>query len=245
MVVAPEASSAPSVIISSNLRHSYGEGELRTQILHGLNFEVRAGEVTLLVGPSGSGKSTLLTLIGALRSVEDGSLRVLGRELNGANEGQRVGIRRRIGFIFQSHNLVSSLTVLQNVSLLLQLCEPDPRRRTERACGLLESVGLSHRLHHFPEELSGGQRQRVAIARALAPEPELVLADEPTASLDSQSGQDVVELLGDLCRRRGSAVLLVTHDLRLLKDADRIWRIEDGRVSPWQPDAATPASVPH
>jgi putative ABC transport system ATP-binding protein len=237
--------STDSVIVTSDLRHSYGEGELRTQILHGLNFDVKAGEVTLLVGPSGSGKSTLLTLIGALRSVEEGSLKVLGQELNGSDEWQRVEIRRRIGFIFQSHNLVSSLTVLQNVVLLLQLCEPDPRRRTERACNLLEAVGLSHRLHHYPDELSGGQRQRVAIARALAPEPELVLADEPTASLDSQSGQDVVELLGDLCRRRRSAVLLVTHDLRLLKDADRIWRIEDGRVNPWEPDVATLSASQH
>jgi putative ABC transport system ATP-binding protein len=216
---------------------------LRTEILHGLNLQVEAGEVTLLVGPSGSGKSTLLTLIGALRSVEEGSLKVLGEELRGADEQKRVEIRRRIGFIFQSHNLVSSLTVLQNVQLLLQLKEPNISRRIERASALLDAVGLSHRLHHYPEELSGGQRQRVAIARALAPEPELVLADEPTASLDSQSGQDVVELLGDLCRRRGSAVLLVTHDLRLLKDADRIWRIEDGQVHRWQPDAASPAGA--
>ena len=190
--------------------------------------------MTLLVGPSGSGKSTLLTLVGALRSVEEGSLQVLGQELKGAGERQRVAIRRRIGFIFQSHNLVSSLTVLQNVQLLLQLSEPNPQRREARACDLLEAVGLSHRLHHYPEELSGGQRQRVAIARALAPQPELILADEPTASLDSQSGQDVVELLGELCRNRGSAVLLVTHDLRLLKEADRIWQIEDGKVEPWQ-----------
>jgi putative ABC transport system ATP-binding protein len=227
------------VIATENLRHAFGEGELRTEILHGLNLQVEAGEVTLLVGPSGSGKSTLLTLIGALRSVEEGSLKVLGEELSGSSEQQRVAIRRRIGFIFQSHNLVSSLTVLQNVQLLLQLKEPNPSLRVERASALLDAVGLSHRLNHYPDELSGGQRQRVAIARALAPEPELVLADEPTASLDSQSGQDVVELLGDLCRRRGSAVLLVTHDLRLLKDADRIWRIEDGLVNRWQPDAAS------
>lgn len=228
------ASQLQPVIVSRELRHHYGEGELRSEILHGLNFEVHAGEVTLLVGPSGSGKSTLLTLVGALRSVEEGSLQVLGQELKGAGERQRVAIRRRIGFIFQSHNLVSSLTVLQNVQLLLQLSEPNPHRREARACDLLEAVGLSHRLHHYPEELSGGQRQRVAIARALAPQPELILADEPTASLDSQSGQDVVELLGELCRNRGSAVLLVTHDLRLLKEADRIWQIEDGKVEPWQ-----------
>ncbi|QNI86321.1 ABC exporter ATP-binding subunit/ DevA type [Synechococcus sp. PROS-7-1] len=221
------------VIRTENLCHSYGKGELRTQILHDLTFDVRRGEITLLVGPSGSGKSTLLTLIGALRSVEEGSIQVLGQELNGADETVLMQTRRRIGFIFQSHNLVSSLTVLQNVQILLQLTEPQPQKRRDKAVALLEAVGLSHRLHHFPEELSGGQRQRVAIARALAPEPELVLADEPTASLDSRSGQDVVELLGNLCRDRGSAVLLVTHDLRLLNDADRIWAIEDGRVKAW------------
>ena len=221
------------VIRTENLCHSYGQGELRTEILHNLNFEVYSGEITLLVGPSGSGKSTLLTLLGALRSVEEGSIQVLGQELKGANEEVLMQTRRRIGFIFQSHNLVSSLTVLQNVQILLQLTEADPELRREKACDLLEAVGLSHRLHHYPDELSGGQRQRVAIARALAPEPELILADEPTASLDSRSGQDVVELLGHLSRKRGSAVLLVTHDLRLLKDADRIWAIEDGSIHPW------------
>lgn len=226
------------VIIANGLTHSYGEGELKNEILHQLDFKVLAKEVTLLVGPSGSGKSTLLTLIGALRSVETGSLHVLGRQLYGASENELMAIRRRIGFIFQSHNLVASLTVLQNVQLLLQLAEPDPKLRQERAKAMLDAVGLSERLHHFPDELSGGQRQRVAIARALAPEPDLVLADEPTASLDSKSGQDVVELLGDLCRRRSSAVLLVTHDLRLLKDADRIWGIEDGRIHPWEEEEA-------
>jgi putative ABC transport system ATP-binding protein len=230
--------SPSDVIVANGLTHSYGEGELKNEILHQLDFRVLAKEVTLLVGPSGSGKSTLLTLIGALRSVETGSLHVLGRQLLGASEKDLMAIRRRIGFIFQSHNLVASLTVLQNVQLLLQLAEPDPKLRQERAKSMLNAVGLSERLHHFPDELSGGQRQRVAIARALAPEPDLVLADEPTASLDSKSGQDVVELLGDLCRRRSSAVLLVTHDLRLLKDADRIWGIEDGRIHPWEEEEA-------
>lgn len=230
--------SPSDVIVANGLTHSYGEGELKNEILHQLDFRVLAKEVTLLVGPSGSGKSTLLTLIGALRSVEMGSLHVLGRQLLGASEKDLMAIRRRIGFIFQSHNLVASLTVLQNVQLLLQLAEPDPKLRQERAKSMLNAVGLSERLHHFPDELSGGQRQRVAIARALAPEPDLVLADEPTASLDSKSGQDVVELLGDLCRRRSSAVLLVTHDLRLLKDADRIWGIEDGRIHPWEEEEA-------
>lgn len=228
------------IIESRGLCHSYGEGSLRSQILHELDFHVRAGDITLLVGPSGSGKSTLLTLIGALRSVESGSLQVLGAELNGADEQARMAIRRRIGFIFQSHNLVQSLTVLQNVQLLLQLKYNSKATRLEKATDLLSAVGLEHRLHHYPDELSGGQRQRVAIARALAPEPELILADEPTASLDSQSGQDVVERLGKLCRESGSAVLMVTHDLRLLKDADRIWKIEDGRVSQWSDESQHP-----
>lgn len=219
-----------ATISAQDLRHSYGEGALKTEILHGLDFQVNAGEVTLLVGPSGSGKSTLLTLVGALRSVQTGSLKVLGTELNGTSEQARTDIRRRIGFIFQSHNLVPSLTVLQNVTLLLQLKNISPEQREEKAKELLDAVGLSHRLQNYPEELSGGQRQRVAIARALAPEPELILADEPTASLDSKSGQDVVEILGRLSREKGSSVLLVTHDLRLLKDADTIWEIDDGKV---------------
>ena len=219
-----------ATISAQDLRHSYGDGALKTEILHGLDFQINAGEVTLLVGPSGSGKSTLLTLVGALRSVQTGSLKVLGTELNGTSEQARTELRRRIGFIFQSHNLVPSLTVLQNVTLLLQLKDLSPAEREEKAKELLEAVGLSHRLQNYPEELSGGQRQRVAIARALAPEPELILADEPTASLDSKSGQDVVEILGRLSREKGSSVLLVTHDLRLLKDADTIWEIDDGKV---------------
>ena len=219
-----------ATISAQDLRHSYGDGALKTEILHGLDFQINAGEVTLLVGPSGSGKSTLLTLVGALRSVQTGSLKVLGTELNGTSEQARTELRRRIGFIFQSHNLVPSLTVLQNVTLLLQLKDLSPAEREEKAKELLEAVGLSHRLKNYPEELAGGQRQRVAIARALAPEPELILADEPTASLDSKSGQDVVEILGRLSREKGSSVLLVTHDLRLLKDADTIWEIDDGKV---------------
>jgi len=222
------------VIKARQLRQSYGKGDLKNEILHGLDFEAYAAEITLLVGPSGSGKSTLLTLVGALRSVQEGSLIVLGQELCGAAEWERIEIRRRIGFIFQSHNLLSSLNVLQNVCLVLQLSCPNPEEREEKARNLLKDVGLGNRLNHFPEQLSGGQRQRVAIARALAPKPELILADEPTASLDSQSGTEAMELLSHLCRTQGTAVLLVTHDVRLLKEADRIWKIEDGVINPWQ-----------
>lgn len=219
-----------NTISATGLRHSYGEGDLKTEILHGIDFEVRSGEITLLVGPSGSGKSTLLTLVGALRSIQEGQLRVLDTDLSSSNERERTELRRRIGFIFQSHNLVSSLTVMQNVQLLLQLKYESVEERKEAAHSLLKAVGLTHRLNNYPEELSGGQRQRVAIARALAPGPDLILADEPTASLDSKAGQDVVEILGELSRKKGSSVLLVTHDLRLLKDADTIWEISDGQV---------------
>jgi len=237
------ASHLPSSVISAQgLRHAYGEGSLRCEILHGLNIEVLSGEITLLVGPSGSGKSTLLTLVGALRSVQQGSLKVLNIDLTQANELARVMLRRRIGFIFQNHNLVASLTALQNVALVLQLCEDNPEIRISKATDMLKAVGLEKRLHAYPNELSGGQKQRVAVARALAPEPELVLADEPTASLDSQAGKEVVNLLGKLCRERSSAVLLVTHDLRLLDDADRVWKIDDGLVAPWE---SKPEPLPH
>jgi putative ABC transport system ATP-binding protein len=174
--------------------------------------------------------------------VQQGSLKVLNIDLTQANELARVMLRRRIGFIFQNHNLVASLTALQNVALVLQLCEDNPEIRISKATDMLKAVGLEKRLHAYPNELSGGQKQRVAVARALAPEPELVLADEPTASLDSQAGREVVNLLGKLCRERSSAVLLVTHDLRLLDDADRVWKIDDGLVAPWE---SKPEPLPH
>jgi len=214
------------------VNHYFGEGALRKQILFDVSTEIRAGEIVIVTGPSGSGKTTLLTLIGALRSVQEGSVRILGEELHNAG-GRVVGrVRKSIGYIFQAHNLLSALTAQQNVQMALYL-HPELSRAEirARAASMLEAVGLSERKHHFPSQLSGGQKQRVAIARALASRPRIILADEPTASLDKQSGRDVVTLMHDLAKGQGVTVLLVTHDNRILDVADRIIHLEDGRLS--------------
>jgi putative ABC transport system ATP-binding protein len=229
-------------IQARQLCFSFGQGELRKQILHSIDLDVQAGEVVLLTGPSGSGKTTLLSLIGALRSMQEGSLVVLGQELLGASYPQQVAIRRRIGFIFQAHNLLPFLTAQQNVELALEL-QPQmaPRQRMARALELLHLVGLGEKAGVYPGQLSGGQKQRVAIARALVGQPELLLADEPTASLDSQSGREVVALLDRLARQQHCAVLMVTHDTRVEDIADRVLHMEDGRILP--PIAQAPTRI--
>ncbi|MDB5372462.1 MAG: putative transport system ATP-binding protein [Belnapia sp.] len=213
--------------------YAYGTGELARPVLRGVDLVVGPGEIVLLTGPSGSGKTTLLTLIGALRAMQEGQCRVLGQDLAGAKEVQRVALRRRIGFIFQQHNLLGFLTARQNVAMALEL-DPasDEAGRLARAGRMLEQVGLGDRLHSKPAQLSGGQRQRVAVARALAGDPGLILADEPTAALDKQSGGEVVRLLRELAKQRGVPILLVTHDPRILDIADRIVAMEDGRILP-------------
>jgi putative ABC transport system ATP-binding protein len=220
-----------SIVSIKNLNHYFGQGELRRQILLDINLEIQSGEIVILSGPSGSGKTTLLTLIGGLRSVHEGSLKVFNQELQGANEEKLVQIRRHIGYIFQAHNLLNSLTALQNVQMSIQLHETvskaDARMKSET---ILKTVGLGDRLHYYPENLSGGQKQRVAIARALVCHPNLVLADEPTAALDSKSGRDVVNLMQQLVKQQGCAVLMVTHDHRVLDVADRIVQMEDGQL---------------
>ena len=212
--------------------HYYGSGDLRKQVLHDISIEIRSGEILILTGPSGSGKTTLLTLIGALRSAQEGSVRVLGQELRGASAARLESVRKQIGYIFQAHNLIDALTARQNVELSLYL-HPHRSRREARtkAQEVLEAVGLGDRVHHHPSQLSGGQRQRVAIARALASEPRILLADEPTASLDKKSGLAIVERMRGLARDLGVTVLLVTHDNRILDIADRIIHLEDGRLS--------------
>ncbi len=225
------ASSAPPIAIE-NVSHFYGKGELRKQILFDVSTEIRAGEIVIVTGPSGSGKTTLLTLIGALRSAQQGSLRVLGRELRGADARSLEAVRRRVGYIFQSHNLIDALTAVQNVSMSVLLDPAVSRAQAQaRAREMLEAVGLGDRAGQRPSQMSGGQRQRVAIARALAGRPEIILADEPTASLDKQSGREVVDRIHDLARNQGVTVLLVTHDNRILDVADRIIHLEDGRLS--------------
>jgi putative ABC transport system ATP-binding protein len=214
-----------------DVTYAYGEGELRRPVLRDVDLTVGEGEIVLLTGPSGSGKTTLLTLIGALRAMQEGSCRVLGQELQGASERDRVRLRRRIGFIFQHHNLLGFLTARQNVAMALeQDGTTTERARLARAGELLSAVGLAEHADKVPGRLSGGQRQRVSVARALAADPGLLLADEPTAALDRASGQEVVKLLRDLARSRGVPILLVTHDPRILDIADRIVAMEDGRI---------------
>jgi len=220
----------PLVVIDT-VNHYYGEGELRHQILFEVTAEINRGEIVILTGPSGSGKTTLLTLIGALRSVQEGSLKVLGRELRGATETDLVHVRKSIGYIFQAHNLIESLTACRNVQMALRL-QPDYSRSDARdkALAMLGAVGLGERADHYTHQLSGGQKQRVAIARALVNEPQIVLADEPTASLDKKSGRDVVDIMQKLAKEHHCTVFLVTHDNRILDIADRILDLEDGRL---------------
>ena len=222
---------APPAISARRVNFAFGEGDLQKQILFDVTFDVAVGEIVLLTGPSGSGKTTLLTLIGALRKVRDVELDVLNRPLHQASAEDLIAVRREIGFIFQQHNLLPFMTARQNVQLMFHLHPEvhvdESSRLTEE---LLTNVGLGHRLDYYPARLSGGQKQRVAIARALAASPRLILADEPTAALDSQSGRDVVNLLQELARNRGCPILMVTHDPRILDVADRIINMEDGRV---------------
>ena len=218
-------------IVLEHLDHFFGAGALRKQILHDVSVEIRSGEIVIVTGPSGSGKTTMLTLIGALRSAQQGSVRVLGQELRGATRRTLEGVRRDVGYIFQAHNLLDALTATQNVMMSLLLDRVPKREARERAREWLRAVGLGERLDHHPSQLSGGQRQRVAIARALAGSPRIVLADEPTASLDKQSGREVVDHMQTLARQQGVTVLLVTHDNRILDIADRIVHLEDGRLT--------------
>lgn len=214
------------------LSHFFGKGNLRKQILFDITTEIPAGEIVIVTGPSGSGKTTLLTLVGALRSAQQGSIRVLGEELQNARAATLEKVRRKIGFIFQQHNLLGALTALQNVELGLRAGQKiSSSGLKKRAEDMLTAVGLAERMHYRPEQLSGGQRQRVAIARALVAEPQILLADEPTASLDKESGREVVDRMKVLAKEHGTTILLVTHDNRILDIADRIVHLEDGRLS--------------
>jgi putative ABC transport system ATP-binding protein len=215
-----------------NLNHYFGEGQLRKQVLFDINLQINTGEVIILTGPSGSGKTTLLTLIGGLRSAQSGSLNILGRELVKASSSKLVQTRRSIGYIFQAHNLHKSLTALQNVRMGLELhAQYSVKQMLEKSSEMLELVGLGERINYYPDDLSGGQKQRVAIARALVSHPKIVLADEPTAALDSKSGRDVVNIMQKLAKDQGCTILMVTHDNRILDIADRIIHMEDGQLS--------------
>lgn len=228
----PISGSAPAQELAvkiRNLNYFYGQGELRKQVLFDINLDLPKGQIVIMTGPSGSGKTTLLSLIGALRTVQDGSLNVLGQEVVGLNAADLVKFRRNIGFIFQAHNLFESLTACQNVEMAIELWHTRPAKR-QRAIEILTQVGLANRIDYKPKSLSGGQNQRVAIARALVNQPALILADEPTAALDKQSGREVVLLMQKLAREQGRTILMVTHDNRILDVVDRIISMVDGRL---------------
>lgn len=220
-----------TIVEVRELNHWFGSGEVRKQALFDVNLTFKRGSFTVLMGPSGSGKTTVLTLIGCLRAVQDGSVRLLDHELNGAPQTQLVALRRRLGFIFQAHNLHESLTAAQNVMMGVQVhgAVPDDlaQRAADHALGL---VGLTDRKAYLPANMSGGQKQRVAVARALVSSPALVLADEPTAALDKDSAAEVVDLLKRMGEALGTTTVLVTHDNRILDRADRILTLEDGRI---------------
>lgn len=219
------------IVAVHGLNHWFGTGDARKQALHDIDMTLPQGSFTALMGPSGSGKTTLLTLVGCLRSVQDGSVRLMGRELHGAGAEDLTRLRQRLGFIFQAHNLHESLTALQNVMMGVPTRPGVPNDLTRQAAAhALGLVGLCDRIDYLPANLSGGQKQRVAVARALVGNPALVLADEPTAALDKDSAADVVDLLKRMGAARGTTTLLVTHDNRILDRADRILTLEDGRI---------------
>jgi putative ABC transport system ATP-binding protein len=217
----------PSISIT-HLNHYYGQGSLQKQVLFDITLQIERGEIIIMTGPSGSGKTTLLTLMGSLRSVQEGSLSILGQELRHASKAQMTLARRQIGYIFQAHNLLNFLTVYQNVEMALEIHDVTATEADTKIRAVLTAAGLAHRMDYYPTDLSGGQKQRVAIARALVSQPQIILADEPTAALDKKSGRDVVEMMEKLAREQGCTILLVTHDHRILDLADRIIYMEDG-----------------
>jgi putative ABC transport system ATP-binding protein len=236
-----------SAIAVRQLTKKYEEGATGTLALREVDLDVHAGELLMLMGPSGSGKTTLLSIMGCILTATSGSVRVAGREVVGLSEKQLPALRlEHIGFVFQGFNLFPTLTAGENVELMLDLKGISIAKAKKRAKELLEQVGLEEKYDSFPADLSGGQKQRVAIARALAGDPGIILADEPTAALDSHTGRNVMEMMSDLAHKRERAVVIVTHDSRVLRFADRIVRIEDGAVAPApEPEMVAPGLLTH
>ena len=224
---------AGAAIEVRGLEHFYGTGDARKQVLYDNHLVVHPGEIIIMTGQSGSGKTTLLTLIGTLRRVQQGQLWVLGQSLHDATASQIGQLRKRLGFIFQAHNLFSSLNAMQNVRMALEVqSQRSSRRQQNKQCReILEAVGLGDRMHYKPSRLSGGQKQRVAVARGLVHQPDILLADEPTAALDEESGRSVVSLFQQQARQRGTAIVIVTHDNRILDVADRIVKMDFGHIA--------------
>lgn len=210
----------------------YRTNDLTVTAVDTANIEVRAGEFAALVGPSGSGKTTMLAMLAALLSPSEGQVIIDGHDLSKMKENKRVAFRRqKIGFTFQSNNLVPYLTVQENVAMMLRLNGQYNREGQKRVASLLERLGLQDRLNNLPNQLSGGQKQRVAIARSLIHNPSLVLADEPTASLDTERAFQVVEIFADLIHEQNKAGIIVTHDLRMTRYVDKVIQMQDGKVA--------------
>ena len=227
------------VISLQNVNHWFGSGDSRKHALKDITLDIYPGQIVICTGPSGSGKTTLLTMLGGLRSCQDGSLRILGQELNGASKEQLADLRLNVGFIFQAHNLMMFLNARRNVRLSLELHDRFYDQDMDQlATAMLEKVGLGDRVDTMPANLSGGQRQRVAIARALVGQPKILLGDEPTAALDKESGRTVVELMQQLAREQQTTIIMVTHDNKILDVADRIIIVEDGRLATAEQEAA-------
>jgi len=220
-----------AVLEASALEHTYGSGDAMVHAVRGIELTVEAGERLLLMGPSGSGKTTLLSMLGGLLSPSRGNVRLAGEDIYAQDERSRARLRLgRMGFVFQSFNLLSALTARENVEVPARLAGQGAREARSRAEELLGRLGLQPRADHLPRDLSGGEKQRVAIARALANDPDVLLADEPTANLDSNAGHEVAEILSELASKAGKAIVIVSHDQRLVSVASRTLRLEDGAI---------------
>jgi len=242
----PSSAIAPPAAVGvacRGIEKEFGSGETRSRVLHGIDVDIGCGALTLLVGPSGCGKTTLISIIAGLLAPSAGDVSLFGTPQTQLRGDRLVDFRaRNVGFVFQQYNLLPALSAAENVAVPLLVARQPRPKALERARGVLESVGLGSRLKAFPNQLSGGQQQRVAIARALVHEPRLLVCDEPTAALDSQSGQTVMELLKSVAVHPDRTVIVVTHDSRVLQFGDRLLEMADGRIVR---DTTTPTSVSH
>ncbi|MBD3189685.1 MAG: ATP-binding cassette domain-containing protein [Candidatus Heimdallarchaeota archaeon] len=229
--ITPSCDEEEKIIVCRNLVKTYGEGNNKVQALRGLNLEINQGEFIAILGTSGSGKTTLLNLLGGLDSPTNGSIIFCGRDISTLSEKERALFRREVGFIYQDFNLHPVLTAAQNIELPLIYANQPKRERKERVKQLLEQVDLTNRTNHLPNELSSGEKQRVGIARALANHPKLILADQPTGNLDSEIGEEILELLLELHYQEQMTICLVTHNLLIAKKADVLYNIQDGLIS--------------
>ena len=237
--ITPTDTQQAPIISLRDVNHWFGSGENRKHALKDLSLDIYPGQIIICTGPSGSGKTTLLTMLGGLRSCQEGSLKILGEELNGASKKQLALLRLNVGFIFQAHNLMMFLNARKNVRLSLELHEEYYSENMDQiADDMLNKVGLGDRADYFPAKLSGGQRQRVAIARALVSKPKILLGDEPTAALDKESGRAVVKLMQELAKEQQTTIIMVTHDNKILDVADRIIIVEEGRLANEQQEEA-------